>query len=81
MFVTEMLIKSKYSLRRDLFIALCKPANSSGKLLRSVSQRRLESNESHLWRSTLMKCSLNSFFFSASSSFLLFSLSFFIYLG
>lgn len=62
-FVTQMLVKSKYSLRRDLFIAICRPANSSGKLLRSVSQRRLESNESHLWRSSLMKCSLKVFFF------------------
>lgn len=55
--------KSKYSLRHDLFIALCKPANSSGKLFRSISQRRLESNESHLWKSSLMKCSLKLFFF------------------
>lgn len=55
--------KSKYSLRHDLFIALCKLANSSGKLFRSISQRRLESYESHLWKSSLMKCSLKLLYF------------------
>lgn len=55
--------KSKYSLRHDLFIALCKLANSSGKLFRSVSQHRLESYESHLWKSSLVKCSLKLLYF------------------
>lgn len=55
--------KSKYSPRRDLFITLCKLSNSSGKLFRSISQCRLESYESHLWKSSLMKCSLKLLYF------------------